>query len=352
MAGADEADLLGAEQREDQRAVERAGGGERPGEADDDGGAGGVVVGAGVERAAHHAEVIVVGAEHDGLGRARGIAAGQHADHVDGGAVGGLQRHPDLGGDADRQRGRGSSLGDRLGQPRGGDAGRGQQRVGAGRRQRAGDEAHRGGGRDQRRQPVGDDQQRPGARAARGDELVEPARPGADQVRRRALQRDRDAPARVHAGPVVVAGLGRADPVADEDDLAGDGVAQRPAVRRPVATGLDPRRSAGQRSQRGPGRDARPGGDDERLEERLALAARPQARRLQPVGELAGGEVAARCAGAASLHAGAGERVGGRLQLARTGRDECRTGDGDGGEEREDDGEQRDAAAAHRAILP
>ena len=77
VAGADEPDLLGAEEHEDQRAIERPGGGEGAGQPDHDRGAGGVVVGARIERAADEAQMIVVRAEHDGLAGQRGIAAGQ-----------------------------------------------------------------------------------------------------------------------------------------------------------------------------------------------------------------------------------------------------------------------------------
>ena len=93
MARAEKAELLAAEERHDERPWGPAGSGERAGEADDHGGARGVVVGAGVEDAVLGPEVVVVGAEQDGLVGDRRIRARKDADDIRRAALVGRQVH-------------------------------------------------------------------------------------------------------------------------------------------------------------------------------------------------------------------------------------------------------------------
>src|SRR5438093_5595546 len=76
VARTDQPELLGAEEREDQRAVRPAGRGEGPREPEDHGRAGCIVVGARVHDAVGAPEVIVVRADDHGFGGERRVGAG------------------------------------------------------------------------------------------------------------------------------------------------------------------------------------------------------------------------------------------------------------------------------------
>ena len=197
VAGADQPDLLGAEEHEHECAARAAGGGEGAGEADDDGRARRVVVGAVVGGAARGAEMIPVGAEHDRLAGEHGIGAGQHADDVGRAKVRGRQ----VDGEARRRPGR-----------------RRAQRLGRRARERAGRDVHRRGRRVERGEWIGDEQQRGGAALAGENQRLES---------RAARCRDDDLVPQI-AAPIVVG----------EGERPRHLAAPRAAVRRPVDAGL------------------------------------------------------------------------------------------------------------------
>ena len=198
MAGADQPQLLGAEEHEDERAPRAARGGEGAGQADDDGRAGRVVVGAGVGRAARRAEMVPVRAEHDRLPGERGLRAGQHADDVCRPDVRGRQ----VDDEARRRRIRG-----------------GAKRGGGGAREAAGGDVHGRRGRVECGQRIGDEKHGRRAALAREDQRLEP---GATRGR------DDDLAPHVSA-PLVV----------DERERARDLAGARAAVRRPVHAGRE-----------------------------------------------------------------------------------------------------------------
>ena len=82
MTRADQAELFGAEQRDDERAARAASRRERARQTEDHGRAGGVVVRAGVDDAIDATEMIVVGADDDGLVGERRVGAGQDSHDV------------------------------------------------------------------------------------------------------------------------------------------------------------------------------------------------------------------------------------------------------------------------------
>ena len=82
VAGAEEAELFAAEEREDERTGRAAGGREGAGEPHHDRGAGRVVVGAGVHDAVLGPQMVVVGAHHDRLGRERRVGPREDPDDI------------------------------------------------------------------------------------------------------------------------------------------------------------------------------------------------------------------------------------------------------------------------------
>ena len=297
--------------------------------------------------------MIVVGADHDGLARARRIGAGQDSHDV---------RRPDLvRGHLDsnldaraRRERRRRPRRDQILHGRGrGSAGRRQQDVGRRARERSRHEAYPGRGRRGRRHAVAGDQQRGRAVPLRGDQLVEAAHACSAEVRRRPFQRERDLSADVDGRVVVVPGVRKVRAVADEDDVAAGLAGQRPTVRGPLAAGLEaPRRRRGE-LEAARRRRARRGLEDERLEIRSRVAAGPKARGREPVGDLTRGAIAAGGARAAALHFRSRQRLHVGAEPRGVGRDDggARESAHGGDQQRREQQEGDNQAASHTHIL-
>src|SRR4029453_2626509 len=134
--------------------------------------------------------------------------------------------------------------------------------------------------------------------------------------------------------------------VTGEEDLALHALAQRAAVRCPVAPRVQHfsiyrKRGAGSH----PGR----GGHDERLKICPALAARLETRLLEPLGDPLGREVATRTARATPVHPGAGQCFHGGPEVGFGRR---REGSEGGRRRRGDDDEDKDGEQATEANHP
>src|SRR5499426_2305974 len=280
---------------------------EGPREAEDYGRARRVVIGARVDDAVGEPEVIVVRADDDGFGGERRVRPGQDADDV---------RCPDLVEDLLDAQVRARPRLERGGATRGG---QGPRRVGKrapGRRQYEVGGLPREGARQQRdldgrlvrrRQLAGRDQEREGAVPLGCDQPVEAGHANVGQVRRGALERERDLSANVDGGIVVVAGLGHPRAVPDEDDFTGDLAGARASVRRPFAPSVEPAHGGAEQVEAAGRPWTRGRLEDERLEERSLVASGSKTRGGQPVGDLLGGVVAPRRTRPATLHLGRGQ---------------------------------------------
>ena len=195
VAGAEEAELFAAEEREDERTGRAAGGREGAGEPHHDRGARRVVVGAGVHDAVLGPQMVVVGADHDRLGRERRVGPREDPDDIHAAPLLVAEVDPQTRAHARSERGRGLAA----------DRGR--------------DESDPGGGRVERWQRVADEQERRRAAPLRRDELLEPRH--APAVRGPVEDQD-DLAVDVHARPVVAAPVRSGAAVAGEDHLAGD----------------------------------------------------------------------------------------------------------------------------------
>ena len=289
VTGADQAELLGAEEREDEGAAGTAGRRERARQPEDHRGAGAVVVGARVHDAVDAAEVVVVRADHDGLGRERRVDAGQNADDVRGACLVGDLLDADVRAGARRERH--------------GPARRGQStsRIGdrsTGGRQDCVSDFARDGAREQadldrrvvrRRQIVAHDQQGGGAASLGRDQLVEAPHARARRLRGCAVERERDLSTYVDTSVVVVGGVRALDSIADEHDLTADLAGERAAVGDPVTPGVEPPQGRPEQIEAARRTGPRRRLEDERLEKRSRVAAWTEARGGQPVCEPPGG---------------------------------------------------------------
>ena len=219
---ADQPELLGAEEREDQGAARAPGGGEGARQAEDHGGSGSVVVGTRVDDAVGAAEVVVVRADDDGFGGERRVVAGQDADDVRGSDLVDHLLDAEVRAGSRRERRRSARRRQRGGRVDGRSSRRSQERVGGRARHGARHQPDLDRSLLRRRKLAARDQQRSGAAPLRCNQLVEAAHPRVGQISGRPVERERDLSANVDTGVVVVLGFRNLRAVADEHDVAAD----------------------------------------------------------------------------------------------------------------------------------
>ncbi len=256
--------------------------------------------------------------------------------------------------DAGRERGRASRARQRLTEPGRGLPRRLQEPVGRGAGDRRGDEADRRAGGAERRKRVADDHQRARAAPARGDELLEPRRPGVGKMggrRRRAPAR----PCRGHRRRRSRRSLGRRRRRRSRRTRPLPSPL-RPAIPRAASSPDRPASALPRRPQRLE-RGARSHRDRRRehegLEEASAVAAGPKPHGLEAIGDVLRGALGAGGAGTASLHLGRGERAHVGEQFIRPRRNDCLRRLGGGRGEQKEDGERRSRARrVTRSLYP
>ena len=351
VARADQAQLLGAEEREDQGAAGATGRGECARQPEDHRGAGAIVVGARVHDAVDAAEVIVVRADHDGFGGERGSTPGR-MPMTFAARVSSVTFSTRMCARVPVANGAGTRAADRarvtsaIVRPAGARTASAASRVTA-----PGEQADLDRRLVRRREIVAHDQQRGGAASRSRDQLVQAPYTRARQLRRRAIERERDLSTNVDTGVVVVGGVGDLDSVADEDDLAADLAGERAAVGDPVTPSRASVRSAraGQAARRTGTRGRL---EDEGLQKRSCVSAGPEPRGGEPVGEPSGGMIATRCARPAAVHLRRGQGIDALGEGRGLGRYDRRPRGRAGRRDDQEYGEEKcDETADHMRIL-